>query len=82
MVEKKDKKTEKVSISKTKTTNAKKTTTVKKADKKLLARDIAKNFRISSYDFLIIKRQNGIDDDAVISVSEFKKMYQKLLEGR
>ena len=103
MVEKKDKKTEKVSISKPKTTNAKKTTTVKtqhhtktnttttkpkkttthkKADKKLLARDIAKNFRISSYDFLIIKRQNGINDDTVISVSEFKKMYQKLLEGR
>ena len=67
---------------KPKTTNAKKTTTVKKADKKLLARDIAKNFRISSYDFLSIKRQNGIDDDTVISVSEFKKMYQKLLEGR
>ena len=46
MVEKKDKKTEKVSIYKPKTTNAQKTTTVKKADKKLLARDIAKNFRI------------------------------------
>ena len=81
MVEKKDKKTEKVSISKPKAATAKKTV-VKKADKKLLARDIAKNFRISSYDFLIIKRQNGIDDDTVISVSEFKKMYQKLLEGR
>lgn len=56
--------------------------TAKPVEKKLFARDIAENFGVSSFDFLIIKRQNGIDDTTPISASEFKKMYQKMVEGR
>lgn len=56
--------------------------TIKPVEQKLFARDIAENFGVSSFDFLIIKRQNDIEDTTPISVSEFKQMYQKMVEGR
>lgn len=77
MVEKKVKKSIKTSVSK-----AEPKTVVAAADSKAFAKDIAANFHVSAFDFLIIKRQNGIDDYTPISVSEFKKMYQKIIEGR
>lgn len=55
---------------------------IKNQEKKNFAKDIARNFNVSDFDFLIIKRQNRIEDTTPLTVSEFKKMYQKLLEGR
>ena len=77
MVEKKTDKIKKTSIPKAKTK-----TVVKATEQKAFAKDIAANFRVSPFDFLILKRQNNIDDYTPISVSEFKKMYQKIIEGR
>lgn len=53
-----------------------------KTERKAFAKDVAVNFKVSPFDFLIIKRQNGIQDTTPVTVAEFKKMYQKLLEGR
>lgn len=72
----KDKKVNKINSIKAKVPTA------KPVEQKLFARDIAENFGVSTFDFLIIKRQNGIDDTTPISASEFKKMYQKMVEGR
>lgn len=54
----------------------------KATERKAFAKDVAVNFKVSDFDFLIIKRQNGIEDTTPVTVAEFKKMYQKLLEGR
>ena len=54
----------------------------KKEEPKFFAQDIAKKFRVPEFDFLIIKRQNNIEDTTSVTMSEFKKMYQKVIEGR
>ena len=53
-----------------------------KEEPKFFAETLAKNFNVSQFDFLIIKRQNKIDDTTAITVSDFRKMYQKVTEGR
>lgn len=54
----------------------------KKVEQKKFAKDLARNLGVPTFDYFIIKRQEGIDDMTPLSVSEFKKMYQKILEGR
>lgn len=55
---------------------------IKKEEPKFFAQDIAKKFNVPSFDFLIIKRQNNITDTSSVTISEFKKMYRKVIEGR
>lgn len=55
---------------------------IEKTEGKSFAIDIAQKFGVSTFDFLILKRQNGIEDTTPITVSEFKAMYQQLIEGR
>lgn len=51
-------------------------------EQKKFAKDLARTLDVPDFDYFIIKRQEGIDDMTPVSVSEFKKMYQKILEGR
>lgn len=53
-----------------------------KVEQKVFAKDLARKLGVPSFDYFVIKRQEGIDDMTPISTSEFKKMYQKILEGR
>lgn len=78
-----DKKTEeKKQETKAKIAKFKKPAKVEKAEGKSFAIDFAQKFGISSFDFLILKRQNNLEDTTPITVSEFKEMYQKVIEGR
>lgn len=58
------------------------TKTPEKIEQKKFAKDLAKSLGVPSFDYFIIKRQEGIDDMTPLSTSEFKRMYQKILEGR
>jgi len=60
----------------------KKAQKIKVEEPKFFAKNIAEKFRVPAFDFLIIKRQNNIEDTSAISVSEFKEMYRKVIEGR
>lgn len=53
-----------------------------KVEQKVFAKDLARKLGVPTFDYFIIKRQEGIDDTTPLSVSEFKNMYQKILEGR
>lgn len=55
---------------------------IKKEEPKFFAQDIAKKFNVPSFDFLIIKRQNKIEDTTSLTTAEFKAMYRKVIEGR
>jgi hypothetical protein len=78
-----NKKEEKTKIIKPKSFEKKaKELQIKKEEPKFFARDIAEKFRVPPFDFLIIKRQNNIEDTSAISTTEFKEMYRKVIEGR
>jgi len=53
-----------------------------KIEPKLFAKDIATRFGVSPFDFLLIQRENEINENDALTITEFKKMYQKIIEGR
>lgn len=55
---------------------------LQKTEPKLFARDIATRFDVSPFDFLLIQRENNISETDALTVSEFKEMYRKIIEGR
>lgn len=85
MEDKKDKKTKKsASASKAKTKAETQSVDAKAqpVEQKVFAKDLARKLGVPAFDYFIIKRQAGINDTTPVSPSEFKKMYQKILEGR
>jgi hypothetical protein len=53
-----------------------------KKEKVYPAINIANTYGISSFDFYMIKEQNNINDDSLLTIKQFQKYYQKILEGR
>lgn len=75
-------KKEQPKVIKPKSFEKKKSQKIKKEEPKFFAQDIAKKFNVPSFDFLIIKRQNKIEDTTSLTTAEFKAMYRKVIEGR
>ena len=84
MEDKKTKTNKKVASASKAKANIKPSGTAKpeRIEQKKFAKDLAKNLGVPAFDYFIIKRQEGIDDMTPLSTSEFKEMYQKILEGR
>lgn len=77
MVEKKDIKGKKV----IKPVATKKKKEPKVAEQQFFAKDLAEKMGIASFDFLLIKREAGIEDGSPISRSEMQKIYNKIIKG-
>ena len=84
MEDKKTKTSKKVASAPKAKANIQPTGTAKpeKVEQKKFAKDLARNLGVPEFDYFIIKRQEGITDMTPLSTSEFKNMYQKILEGR
>ena len=46
------------------------------------AMNIANTFGISSFDFYMMKEAKGITDNSLLSIAQFQKYYQDVIEGR
>lgn len=44
--------------------------------------NIAKTFGMSSFDFYMIKEAKKITNDSLITIPQFQKYYQEVVEGR
>ena len=44
--------------------------------------NIANTFGISSFDFYMIKEAKKITDNSLVSIAQFQKYYQEVVEGR
>lgn len=79
MAEKKE--TVKKTVPKTvkKVTPAKNIKVNKKVEQQYFAKDLADRMGVSSFDYLLIKRQNNIQDDTPVTASEMQKMYNKII---
>ena len=45
----------------------------------LPAIDIAKIYNISTFDFFVLKKEAGIEDNTLLTMPEFRKKYQKII---
>lgn len=54
----------------------------KQVEQQFFAADLAEKMGIRSYDFFLIKRQEGITDSTPITMSKMKELYDKIIEGR
>lgn len=43
------------------------------------AKDLAKQMNIDSFDFLLMKREMGLEDNSIITVSEMQKIYNEIM---
>lgn len=79
MAEKKDKKETKKVINKKVTLPPK--TQVKTLVKEDVypAAEIAKSLSVSDFAFLMIKREAGINDGTFLTITEFRKLYKKII---
>ena len=46
---------------------------------KFFAEDLAAKMGIDNFEFLLIKREAGLDDNSVITMSEMQKLYNKII---
>lgn len=53
----------------------------KKTEEQFFAKDLAEKMGISSFEFLLIKREAGIEDGSPITRSEMQKLYNKIIKG-
>ena len=44
--------------------------------------NVANIFGISSFDFYMIKEAKNINDNSLVTISDFQKYYQEVIEGR
>lgn len=51
----------------------------KKIEQQYFAKDLADRMGVSSFDYLLIKRQNNIKDDTPVTASEMQKMYNEII---
>lgn len=58
------------------------TAKVKVAEQQFFASDLAEKMGIASFDFLLIKREVGIEDGSPITRSEMQELYDKIIKGR
>lgn len=82
MVEKKKnaKKTVNKTEAKTVTKAVKKPVRVMVSEDALPAIDIAKIYNISTFDFFTLKKKTGINNETLLTVSEFRDKYQKAIK--
>lgn len=52
----------------------------KNVEQQFFAKDLAEKMGIASFDFLLIKREAGIEDGSSITMSEMKKLYDKIIK--
>jgi len=52
----------------------------KTVEQQFFAKDLADKMGIASFDFLLIKREAGIEDGSSITMSEMKKLYDKIIK--
>jgi hypothetical protein len=52
------------------------------AEQQFFANDLAEKMGIASFDFLLIKREAGIEDGSPITRSEMQELYDKIIKGR
>ena len=69
-------------ITATKKEQPKKVVEVQRAEQMFYAHEIAEILCIPTFEYYIVKSKNNIDDGALLTVSQFKEMYQKAIEGR
>ena len=74
MAVKKDQKEKKI----IKSTTIQKAKPQKKTEQKFFAQDLANKMGIDSFEFLLIKREAGLEDNSIISMYEMKKLYNKI----
>ena len=53
----------------------------KKTEEQFFAKDLADKMGISSFEFLLIKREAGIEDGSPITRSKMQKLYSKIIKG-
>lgn len=70
--DKKDKKIVKPTIQKTAKAEESKEQTY-------FAKDLADKMNIGSFEFLLIKRETGLTDDSVVTMSEMQKKYNEIV---
>lgn len=78
MAIKKETKEKKVIKPATITKKAKKS---KPVEQQFFAKDLADKMGIATFDFLLIKREAGIEDGSPITRSEMEKLYDKIIKG-
>lgn len=49
-----------------------------KVEQKFFAKDLATKMGIETFDFLLIKREAGLEDNSVITMSEMQKLYNEI----
>ena len=53
----------------------------KVVEQQFFAKDLAEKMGISSFDFLLIKRNAGIEDGSPITRSKMQELYNKIIKG-
>ena len=76
MAEKKDSKNKKVTKKVTPKTKQKPT------EPKFFAKDLATSMGIEGFDFLLIKREAGLEDSSLITKSKMQELFNKLIIRR
>ena len=58
-----------------------KKTEPKVVEQQFFAKDLAEKMGIASFDFLVIKREAGIEDGSPITRSKMQELYNKIIKG-
>lgn len=61
------------------TKKAKTVKTEEKSEQQFFAKDLADRMGVSSFDYLLIKRNNNIKDDTPVTASKMKEMYNNVI---